>query len=169
MILLNKAHYWVLKQHTDSTPQPLHSKEALPLNGHSCYFHCYRVPAATQSTIPASCLPCKSVFRDSHHNVSSLNSSTITNRQPEILLSKKPKHYTIERQSNRFWLGETPKKTLRFFLLAAATHTTIQMPKRPCNPKMGEVDHKKDLERVSNTLTNTKLPSQCVLWVLKNL
>jgi len=85
------------------------------------------------------------------------------------LLSKKPKHYTIERQSNRFRLGETPKKTLRFFRPAAATHTTRQTPKRPCNPKMGEVEHKKDLERVSNTLTNTKLPSQCVLWVLKNL
>lgn len=124
VILLNKAHYWVLKQHTDSTPQPLHSKEALPLNGHSCYFHCYRVPAATQSTIPASCLPCKSVFRDSHHNVSSLNSSTITNRQPEILLSKKPKHYTIERQSNRFWLGETPKK---FFVFSSLPRRLIQL------------------------------------------
>ena len=38
MILLNKAHYWVLKQHTDSTPRPLHSKKALPLNGHSYLF-----------------------------------------------------------------------------------------------------------------------------------
>lgn len=160
VILLNKAHYWVLKQHTDSTPWPLHSKEVLPLNGHSCYFHCYRVPAATQSTIPASCLPCKSVFRDSHHNVSSLNSSTITNRQPEILLSKKPKHYTIERQSNRFWLGETPKKTLRFFLLATATHTTIQTPKHPCNPKMGEVEHKYGGLGSSWPKQNSKTPSQ---------
>ena len=168
MILLNKAHYWVLKQHTDSTPQ-LTLSRSLTIERSFMLFRYHRVPAATQSTIPAFRLPCKSVFRDSHHNVSFLNSSTITNRQPEILLSKKPKHYTIESQSNRFWLGETPKKTLRFFLLAAATHTTIQMPKRPCNPKMGEVDHKKDLERVSNTLTNTKLPSQCVLWVLKNL
>ncbi|WP_455122830.1 hypothetical protein, partial [Rothia mucilaginosa] len=57
--------------------------------------------------------------------------------------------------------------TLRFFLLAAATHTTIQMPKRPCNPKMGEVEHKRGLERVSNTLPDSKVPSQCVLWVLK--
>ena len=80
MILLNKAHYWVLKQHTDSTPWPLHSKEALPLNGHSCYFHCYRVPAATQSTIPAFCVSCKSVFRDSHHKVPFLNSSNITHQ-----------------------------------------------------------------------------------------
>ena len=139
------------------------------MNGHSCYFVCYRVPAATQSTIPAFRLPCKSVFRDSHHNASFLNSSNITNRQPEIPSSKKPKHYTIERQSNRFRLGETPKKTLRFFLLAAATHTTIQMPKQPCNPKKGEVGHKKGLERVSNTLLNSKMPSQSVLGVLKNL
>ena len=137
MILLNKAHYWVLKQHTDSTPQPLHSKDVLPLNGHSCYFHCYRVPAATQSTIPASCLPCKSVFRDSHHNVSSLNSSTITNRQPEILLSKKPKHYTIERQSNRFWLGETPKKTLRFFPPRRGDSYNYTDPQTPLQPENG--------------------------------
>ena len=34
---------------------------------------------------------------------------------------------------------------------------------------MGEVGHKQGLERVPNTLTNTKVPSQCVLWVLKNL
>ena len=139
------------------------------MNGHSCYFRRYRVPAATQSTIPAFRLLRKSVFRDSHHNVSFLNSSNITNRQPENLLSKKPKHYTIERQLNRFRLGETPKKTLRFFLLAAATHTTIQTPKHPCNPKTGEVAHKQGLERVSNTLPDTKTPSQGVLEVLKNL
>ena len=124
MILLNKAHYWVLKQHTDSTPWPLHSKDVLPLNGHSCYFHCYRVPATTQSTIPAFCVPCKSVFRDSHHNVSFLNSSIITNRQSENLLSKKPKHYTIESQSNRFWLGETPKK---FFVFSSSPRRLIQL------------------------------------------
>ena len=139
------------------------------MNGHSCYFVCYRVPAATQSNIPAFRLPCKSVFRDSHHNVSFLNSSNITNRQPEIPSSKKPKHYTIESQSNRFRLGETPKKLFVFFLLAAATHTTIQTPQRPCNPKKGEVAHKKDLERVSSTLPDTKAPSQGVLRVAKNL
>ena len=130
VILLNKAHYWVLKQHTDSTPWPLHSKDVLPLNGHSCYFRRYRVPAATQSTIPAFCVSCKSVFRDSHHNVSFLNSSIIANRQPENLLSKKPKHYTIERQSNRFWLGETPKK---FFVFSSSPRRLIQLY-RPPNP-----------------------------------
>uniref|UniRef100_UPI0028D87A67 hypothetical protein n=1 Tax=Rothia mucilaginosa TaxID=43675 RepID=UPI0028D87A67 len=61
------------------------------------------------------------------------------------------------------------EEALRFFLLAAATHTTIQMPKHPCNPKKGEVAHKKGLERVSNTPTHTKHPSQSVLGVLKNL
>ena len=124
VILLNKAHYWVLKQHTDSTPWPLHSKEVLPLNGHSCYFHRYRVPATTQSTIPAFYLPCKSVFRDSHHKVSFLNSSNITIQMTKNLLSKKPKHYTIERQSNRFWLGETPKK---FFVFSSSPRRLIQL------------------------------------------
>ncbi|WP_314604659.1 hypothetical protein, partial [Rothia mucilaginosa] len=35
--------------------------------------------------------------------------------------------------------------------------------------KTGEVAHKKGLERVSNTLSGTKKPSQSVLWVLENL
>ncbi|WP_303988033.1 hypothetical protein, partial [Rothia mucilaginosa] len=48
-------------------------------------------------------------------------------------------------------------------------HTTIQTPKHPCNPKKGEVGHKKDLERVSNTLTDTKTPSQRVLRMAKNI
>ena len=61
------------------------------------------------------------------------------------------------------------EEVLRFFLLAAATHTTIQTPKHPCNPKKGEVGHKKGFERVSNTLPDTKTPSQGVLEVLKNL
>ncbi|WP_314938826.1 hypothetical protein, partial [Rothia mucilaginosa] len=60
-------------------------------------------------------------------------------------------------------------EVLRFFLLAAATHTTIQIPKQPCNPKKGEVEHKKGLERVSNTLPGTKAPSQSVLRVTENL
>ena len=107
------------------------SKEALPLNGHSCYFVCYRVPAATQSTIPAFRLPCKSVFRDSHHNASFLNSSNITNRQPEIPSSKKPKHYTIERQSNRFRLGETPKK---LFVFSSSPRRLIQLYRCPNSP-----------------------------------
>ena len=61
------------------------------------------------------------------------------------------------------------EEVLRFFLLAAATHTTIQTPKHPCNPKKGEVAHKKGLERVSNTLPDTKAPSQSVLRMPKNL
>ncbi|WP_368867013.1 hypothetical protein, partial [Rothia mucilaginosa] len=61
------------------------------------------------------------------------------------------------------------EEVLRFFLLAAATHTTIQTPKHPCNPKKGEVGHKKGLERVSNTLPGTKVPSQSVLRVIENL
>ena len=61
------------------------------------------------------------------------------------------------------------EEALRFFLLAAATHTTIQTPKQPRNPKKGEVAHKKGLERVSNTLPDTKMPSQRVLRMAKNL
>lgn len=70
---------------------------------------------------------------------------------------------------NRFRLGETPKKTPRFFLLAAATHTTIQTPKHPRNPKKGEVGHKTGIERAPNTHHHTKTPSQRVSRVPKNL
>ena len=139
------------------------------MNGHSYLFRYYRVPAATQSTIPAFRLPCKSDFRDSHHNVSFLNSSNTTERQPGFPSSKKPKHYPIERQSNRFRLGETPKKFFVFLFLAAATHTTIQTPKHPRNPKQGEVGHKTGIERAPNTHPHTKTPSQRVSGVLKNL
>ncbi|WP_294660771.1 hypothetical protein, partial [uncultured Rothia sp.] len=41
-----------------------------------------------------------------------------------------------------------------------ATHTTIQTPKHPRNPKRGEVEHKTGVERVSDTLPGTKNPSQ---------
>lgn len=138
------------------------------MNGHSLYHH-YRVPAATRSTIPVFRLPCKSVFRDSHHNVSFLNSSNTTERQPGFPSSKKPKHYTIESLSKPLPTRRNTEEALRFFLLAAATHTTIQTPQHPCNPKKGEVGHKKGPERVSNTLLDTKHPSQSVLRVTENL
>ena len=139
-----------------------------PLNDHSLSCR-YRVPAATQSTIPAFHSPCKSDFRDSHHKVSFLKSSAITHKQPRIPSSKKPKHSTIENLSKPLPTRRNTEETLRFFLLAAATHTTIQTRIRARNPNTGEVEHKHGLERVSNTLTDTKAPSQCVLWVLKNL
>ena len=61
---------------------------------------------------------------------------------------------------NRFRLGETPKKTLRFFLLAAATHTTIQTLKWVCNPKSSEVEHKNRGLGSSWPEQDTKTPSQ---------
>ena len=105
-------------------------------------FHRYRVPAATQSTIPAFHSPCKSDFRDSHHKVSFLKSSTITTRQPRIPSSKKPKHSTIENLSKPLPTRRNTEETLRFFLLAAATHTTIQTRIQARNPNTGEVEHK---------------------------
>lgn len=152
MILLNKAHYWVLKQHTDSTPQ-LTLSRSLTVERSFMLFRYHRVPAATQSTIPAFCMSCKSVFRDSHHKVSFLNSSTITNRQPEILLSKKPKHYTIERQSNRFWLGETPKK---LFVFSSSPRRLIQLY-RPLNAPATRNRVKWDTNRA---LKGSQIPSQ---------
>lgn len=168
MILLNKAHYWVLKQHTDSTPQLTLFEKSYhwtvihvisssprsrgnPINYTSVLFAMQiRFPwFAPQSFFPK-------LFR--YHHSDDQESSQ---QETKTLYNWK--------LFNRFWLGETPKKSLRFFLLAAATHTTIQMPKWVCNPKLGEVDHKYDSIRVSNTLTGTKAPSQSVLWVPENL
>ena len=139
------------------------------MNGHSCYFRRYRVPAATQSTIPAFRLPCKSVFRDSHHNVSSLNSSNITNRQPEIPSSKKPKHYTIESLSNRFRLGETPKK---LFVFSSSPRRLIQLyrpPNTPATRNRVKWDTNRTLKGSQTPFPGTKVPSQSVLRVAKNL
>lgn len=168
MILLNKAHYWVLKQHTDSTPQ-LTLSRSLTIERSFMLFSL--LPRSRGNSINYTSVLFAMQIRFPWFTPQCFFPKLLHHHQPmtKNLLSKKPKHYTIERQSNRFWLGETPKKTLRFFLLAAATHTTIQTTKQPCNPKMGEVGHKQGLERVSNTLTNIKQPSQCVLWVLKNL
>ena len=168
VILLNKAHYWVLKQHTDSTPQLTLSRSLtversfmlfslLPrsrgnsINYTSVLFAMQiRFPWFTPQSFFPKLLQ--------HHHQMTWDSSK---QETKTLYNWKTVKPLLTRRNT--------EEVLRFFLLAAATHTTIQTPKRPCNPKMGEVDHKKDLERVSNTLTNTKLPSQCVLWVLKNL
>ena len=168
MILLNKAHYWVLKQHTDSTPQltlfeksyhwtVIHVISSSPrsrgnsINYTSVLFAMQiRFPWFT----PQSFFP--KLFR--YHHSDNQESSK---QETKTLYNWK--------SFNRFWLGETPKKTLRFFLLAAATHTTIQTPKRPCNPKTGEVDHKYRGLGSSWPKQNIKTPSQGVLRVAENL
>ena len=168
MILLNKAHYWVLKQHTDSTPQ-------LTLFEKSYRWTVIHVisssPRSRGNSINYTSVLYVMQIRFPWFAPQSFFPKLLQHHQPATRISFKQETKTLYnwKSFNRFWLGETPKKSLRFFLLAAATHTTIQMPKWVCNPKTGEVGHKKSLERVSNTLTNTKLPSQGVLWALENL
>ena len=168
MILLNKAHYWVLKQHTDSTPQLTLFEKSYrwtvihvisssprsrgnPINYTSVLFAMQiRFPWFT----PQSFFPKLFHYHQSGDPdfLQVRNQNTIQLKVIQPLLTRR-----------------NTEEVLRFFLLAAATHTTIQMPKRPCNPKLGEVDHKYDSIRVSNTLTGTKAPSQSVLWVPENL
>ena len=169
MILLNKAHYWVLKQHTDSTPWPLQSKDVLPLNGHSCYF--VVLPRSRGNSINYTSVLCAVQIRFPWFAPQCFFPKLFQHHQPATRNSFKQETKTLYN-----WKLVKPLPTrrnteeaLRFFLLAAATHTTIQMPKWVCNPKMGEVEHKRGLERVSNTLPDSKVPIQCVLWVLKNL
>ena len=168
MILLNKAHYWVLKQHTDSTPQLTLSRSLtversfmlfslLPRSrGNSINYT--SVLFAMQIRFPWFTPQCFFPKLLHHHQQATWDSSK---QETKTLYNWKTVKPLLTRRNT--------EEVLRFFLLAAATHTTIQTPKRPCNPKMGEVGHKQGLERVSNTLTNIKMPSQCVLWVLKNL
>lgn len=95
----------------------------------------------------------------------------LQHHQPATRISFKQETKTLYnwKSFNRLWLGETPKKTLRFFLLAAATHTTIQMPKWVCNPKWGEVDHKYGGLGSFWPEQGTKTPSQHRIWASKVL
>lgn len=155
MILLNKAHYWVLKQHTDSTPQLTLSRSLtversfmlfslLPRSrGNSINYT--SVLFAMQIRFPWFTPQCFFPKLLHHHQQATWDSSK---QETKTLYNWKTVKPLLTRRNT--------EEVLRFFLLAAATHTTIQMPKRPCNPKMGEVGHKQGLERVSNTLTNIK-------------
>lgn len=123
-------------------------------------FHDHRVPAATQSTIPAFCLSCKSVFRDSHHKVSFLKSSNITNKATRISFKQETKTLYNWKPFKPLLTRRNTEEVLRFLLLAAATHTTIQTPKHPCNLKKGEVDHKHGGLGPSWPKHDTRTPSQ---------
>ena len=175
VILLNKAHYWVLKQHTDSTPQPLF-REVLPLNGHSCYFvllprsrgnsiNYTSVSFTMQIRFPWFTPQCFFPKLFQHHPSATRNSFK---QETKTLYNWKPVKPLPTRRNT--------EEALRFFLLAAATHTTIQMPKWVCNPKMGEVDHKQGALGSFWLEQSTKMPSQHrislpkVLWKkFKNL
>ena len=183
MILLNKAHYWVLKQHTDSTPQLtlfeksyhwtvilfslLPRSRGNPINYTSvlCVMQIRFPWFAPQSFFPKLLQPKEphrwtvilfSLLPRSRGNPINYTSVSFAmqirfpwfapqsffpkilhnhTRQLQIPSSKKPKHYTIENLSKPLPTRRNTEEILRFFLLAAATHTTIQMPKHPCNPK----------------------------------
>ena len=152
MILLNKAHYWVLKQHTDSTPQLTLSRSLtversfmlfslLPRSrGNSINYT--SVSFAMQIRFPWFTPQCFFPKLFQHHPSATRNSFK---QETKTLYNWKPVKPLPTRRNT--------EEALRFFLLAAATHTTIQTPKQPRNPKKGEVAHKKGLERVPNTLS----------------
>ena len=159
MILLNKAHYWVLKQHTDSTPQ-LTLLRSLTIERSFMLFSL--LPRSRGNSINYTSVLFAMQIRFPWFTPQCFFPKLFHHHQQAIWESSKQKTKTLYnwKSFNRFWLGETPKKTLRFFLLAAATHTTIQMPKRPCNPKMGEVEHKYGGLGSSWPKQNSKTPSQ---------
>lgn len=159
VILLNKAHYWVLKQHTDSTPQLTISSKPYrwtvihviswsprsrgnPINYTSVSFVMQiRFPWFT----PQSFLP-KILQHHQQSNPDFLqarNQNTIQLKVIQPLLTRR-----------------NTEEVLRFLLLAAATHTTIQTPKHPCNLKKGEVDHKHGGLGPSWPKHDTRTPSQ---------
>ena len=175
VILLNKAHYWVLKQHTDSTPQLTLSRSLTversfmlfsllprsrgnPINYTSVLF-------AMQIRFPWFTPQCFFPKLLQHHHQMTWDSSK---QETKTLYNWKPVKPLLTRRNT--------EEALRFFLLAAATHTTIQMPKWVCNPKMGEVEHKYGGLGSSWPKQNSKTPSQRrislpkVLWKkFKNL
>ena len=141
VILLNKAHYWVLKQHTDSTPQLTLSRS---LTVERSFMLFSLLPRSRGNSINYTSVLFAVQIRFPWFTPQCFFPKLFHHHQQAIWEFSKQETKTLYnwKSFNRFWLGETPKKTLRFFLLAAATHTTIQMPKWVCNPKMGEVEHK---------------------------
>ena len=122
MILLNKAHYWVLKQHTDSTPQPLQPKEphrwtvilfsSLPRSrGNSINYT--SVSFAMQIRFPWFTPQCFFPKLLQHHHSDDQESSK---QETKTLYNWK--------LFNRFWLGETPKK---FFVFSSSPRRLIQL------------------------------------------
>lgn len=168
MILLNKAHYWVLKQHTDSTPQLTLSRS---LTVERSFMLFSSLPRSRGNSINYTSVLCVMQIRFPWFTPQCFFPKLFHHRQQATWESSKQETKTLYnwKTVKPLLTRRNTEEVLRFFLLAAATHTTIQMPKWVCNPKMGEVGHKHGLERVSNTLTNIKLPSQCVLWVVENL
>ena len=159
VILLNKAHYWVLKQHTDSTPQLTLSRSLtversfmlfslLPRSrGNSINYT--SVSFAMQIRFPW--FTPQSFFPKllQHHHQMTWDSSK---QETKTLYNWKTVKPLLTRRNT--------EEVLRFFLLAAATHTTIQTPKHPCNLKKGEVDHKHGGLGPSWPKHDTRTPSQ---------
>ena len=152
MILLNKAHYWVLKQHTDSTPQ-LTLSRSLTIERSFMLFS--SLPRSRGNSINYTSVSFAMQIRFPWFTPQSFFPKLLQHHQQATRISFKQETKTLYnwKPVKPLLTRRNTEEVLRFFLLAAATHTTIQTPKHPCNPKKGEVDHKKGLERVSNTLS----------------
>ena len=168
MILLNKAHYWVLKQHTDSTPQLTLSRSLtversfmlfslLPRSrGNSINYT--SVSFTMQIRFPWFTPQCFFPKLFQHHPSATRNS-----------FKQETKTLYNWKLFNRFRLGETPKK---FFVFSSSPRRLIQLYRplnTPATRKWVKWDTNRALKGSQTPFPGTKTPSQGVLRVIENL
>lgn len=116
MILLNKAHYWVLKQHTDSTPQ-LTLSRSLTIERSFMLFSL--LPRSRGNSINYTSVLCAMQIRFPWFTPQCFFPKLFHHHQQAIWESSKQETKTLYnwKSFNRFWLGETPKK---FFVFSSS-------------------------------------------------
>lgn len=123
VILLNKAHYWVLKQHTDSTPQ-LTLSRSLTIERSFMLFSL--LPRSRDNSINYTSVLCAVQIRFPWFAPQCFFPKLFHHHQQAIWESSKQETKTLYnwKSFNRFWLGETPKK---FFVFSSSPRRLIQL------------------------------------------
>ena len=128
MILLNKAHYWVLKQHTDSTPQLTLSRS---LTVERSFMLFSSLPRSRSNSINYTSVSFAMQIRFPWFTPQSFFPKILQHHQQVTRIPFKQETKTLYnwKPVNRFWLGETPKK---FFVFSSSPRRLIQLY-RPLN------------------------------------
>ena len=113
VILLNKAHYWVLKQHTDSTPQ-LTLSRSLTIERSFMLFSL--LPRSRGNSINYTSVLYVMQIRFPWFTPQCFFPKLLQHHHSDDQESSKQETKTLYnwKSFNRFWLGETPKKFFVF-------------------------------------------------------
>ena len=130
VILLNKAHYWVLKQHTDSTPQLTLSRS---LTVERSFMLFSLLPRSRGNSINYTSVSFAMQIRFPWFTPQSSFPKLLQHHQQATRIPFKQETKTLYtwKPVNRFWLGETPKK---FFVFSSSPRRLIQLYRPPNTP-----------------------------------